>query len=106
MNRLLVKSRAFINASIIIVVLAVVAVGASSSATAQTLRMPPHEKIVLKNGLTVLLLQKHGVPLVNISTIVKAGSAADPARPGRSCESHRRTSAQRHENAQRPTILR
>ncbi|MGC1903097.1 MAG: pitrilysin family protein [Candidatus Acidiferrum sp.] len=79
MNRLLVKSRAFINASIIIVVLGVVAVGASSSATAQTLRMPPHEKVVLKNGLTVLLLQKHGVPLVNISTIVRAGSAADPA---------------------------
>ena len=41
--------------------------------------MPPHEKVVLKNGLTVLLLQKHGVPLVNISTIVKAGAVADPA---------------------------
>jgi zinc protease len=45
----------------------------------ESLRMPPHEKIVLKNGLTVLLLQKHGVPLVNISTIVKAGAVADPA---------------------------
>jgi predicted Zn-dependent peptidase len=48
-------------------------------APAQTLHLPPHEKVVLKNGLTVLLLKKRGVPLVNISAIVKAGAAADPA---------------------------
>jgi zinc protease len=61
--------------------LAVVAIAVltCSGAPAQTLRLPPHEKIVLKNGLTVLLLQKHGVPLVNISAIVKAGAAVDPA---------------------------
>src|ERR1700691_234943 len=51
---------------------------ACSIAPAQTLHLPPHEKIVLKNGLTVLLLEKHGVPLVNISAIVKAGATADP----------------------------
>jgi zinc protease len=48
-------------------------------AIAQTLRIPPHERVVLKNGLTVLLLEKHGVPLVNISAVVKVGAAADPA---------------------------
>ena len=53
--------------------------GGLAPVKAENLRMPPHEKIVLKNGLTVLLLVKHGVPLVNISTIVKAGAAADPA---------------------------
>ncbi len=52
--------------------------GASAPLGAQGLRMPPHEKIVLKNGLTVLLLEKHGVPLVDISTIVKAGAVTDP----------------------------
>ena len=46
---------------------------------AQTLHLPPHERVVLKNGLTLLLLEKRGVPLVNISAIVKAGAAADPA---------------------------
>jgi zinc protease len=51
----------------------------AASVSAQTLHLPPHEKIVLKNGLTVLLLEKHGVPLINISAIVKAGAAADPA---------------------------
>jgi predicted Zn-dependent peptidase len=49
------------------------------SAAAQTLHMPPHEKYVLKNGLTVLLLEKHGVPIVNLYALVKTGSAADPA---------------------------
>ena len=51
----------------------------SCSAAAQTLHMPPHEKYVLKNGLTVLLLEKHGVPLINLYAIVKTGAAADPA---------------------------
>jgi len=53
--------------------------GSFAPLRAEGLRMPPHEKVVLKNGLTVLLLQKHGVPIVNISTIVKAGAVADPA---------------------------
>jgi zinc protease len=54
-------------------------VGSFMPVRADNLRMPPHEKVVLKNGLTVLLLVKHGVPLVNISTVVKAGAVADPA---------------------------
>jgi zinc protease len=46
---------------------------------AQGVRLPAHEKIVLKNGLTILLMQKQGVPLVNFYAIVKTGAAADPA---------------------------
>ncbi len=45
----------------------------------QSLRLPPHEKIVLKNGLTVLLMEKRGVPLIDIFAVVKTGAAADPA---------------------------
>jgi len=41
--------------------------------------MPPHEKYVLKNGLTVLLLEKHGVPMINVFALLKTGAAADPA---------------------------
>ena len=48
-------------------------------ASAQTLKLPPHERIVLKNGLTLLVMEKHGVPIVSFSAIVKSGSAADPA---------------------------
>src|SRR5215475_9384446 len=47
--------------------------------SAQTLKLPPHEKIVLKNGLTLLVMEKHGVPIVSFAAIVKTGSAADPA---------------------------
>jgi zinc protease len=51
---------------------------ACPAAPAQSLRLPPHEKLVLKNGLTVLLLEKRGVPLISIFAIVKTGAAADP----------------------------
>jgi zinc protease len=50
-----------------------------SPAPAQSLRLPPHEKFVLKNGLTVLLMEKRGVPLINVFALVKTGAAADPA---------------------------
>jgi zinc protease len=70
----LVVSRPFLA----VAALAVLAFSAIVS-SAQTLHLPPHEKVALKNGLTVLLLEKHGVPLVNISAIVKAGAAADPS---------------------------
>jgi zinc protease len=52
--------------------------GLAWTANAQTLKLPPHEKVVLKNGLTLLLMEKHGVPIVSFAAIVKAGSVADP----------------------------
>jgi zinc protease len=48
-------------------------------AEGQTMKLPPHEKITLKNGMTVLLMEKRGVPMVSFAAIVNAGSAADPA---------------------------
>jgi zinc protease len=51
----------------------------AATASAQKLQIPPHEKVVLKNGLTVLLLEKRGVPIVDVSVLVKAGAIADPA---------------------------
>ena len=61
------------------VALAVAMAMGAVAANAQKLRMPAHEKVVLPNGLTVLLLEKHGVPMVNVAGIVKTGSLADPA---------------------------
>ena len=49
------------------------------SVSGQTLKLPPHEKVTLKNGMTVLLMEKRGVPMVNIAAILKAGSTLDPA---------------------------
>jgi zinc protease len=50
----------------------------AAAATAQKLHIPPHEKVVLKNGLTVLLLEKRGVPIVDVSVLIKTGAIADP----------------------------
>src|SRR5229473_1711586 len=60
-------------------VVAIVTSGLGWTSAAQTLKLPPHEKVVLKNGLTLLLMEKHGVPIVSLAAIVKAGSVADPA---------------------------
>src|SRR5208282_5192776 len=51
---------------------------ACAGAAAQSIHIPPHEKLTLKNGLTVLLLEKYGVPIVSFEAIVKTGAAADP----------------------------
>jgi zinc protease len=60
-------------------VLAVLGLLVCARTPAQSLHLPSHEKAVFKNGLTVLLMEKHGVPIVSFSAIVKTGSAADPA---------------------------
>lgn len=57
---------------------AIIAMGLVGIADAQTLKLPPHEKVVLKNGLTLLLMEKHEVPMVSLAAIVKTGSTADP----------------------------
>jgi zinc protease len=46
--------------------------------SAQSIHIPAHERVIFKNGLTVLLLEKHGVPIVNFAALVKTGAAADP----------------------------
>lgn len=45
---------------------------------AQAIHLPPHEKVVLRNGLTLLLLEKRGVPLISVTAIVESGATADP----------------------------
>jgi predicted Zn-dependent peptidase len=47
------------------------------------LTLPPITQQRLSNGLQVLVLEKHQVPLVQVNVVVKAGSAMDPdERPG------------------------
>jgi predicted Zn-dependent peptidase len=57
-----------------------VAAAASAQATAPaSLSMPPYKKVVLRNGLTLLLMEQHEVPIISINAAIKAGSVADPA---------------------------
>jgi predicted Zn-dependent peptidase len=47
------------------------------------LKLPPVQKLRLGNGLPVLLLELHEVPVVSISVVARAGAGADPRdRPG------------------------
>jgi zinc protease len=41
--------------------------------------MPPLQRFTLSNGLPVMLVEKHGVPIVQVNLVARAGSVLDPA---------------------------
>lgn len=50
--------------------------------TAQEYKLPPYQKFVLKNGLTVYLMEQHEVPKINVSVILPAGAIYDAEKGG------------------------
>jgi predicted Zn-dependent peptidase len=44
--------------------------------------LPAYEKIQLKNGLTVYLMEHHSVPLIYVTAVFPAGAAKDGAKSG------------------------
>ncbi len=59
--------------------LAFVASALPAAAQDGTLKLPPSKKVKLKNGMTLLLMEQHEVPIVSFNFVVKSGSVADPA---------------------------
>jgi len=55
-----------------------------AAAAAQTanapggLSLPAYKKVKLKNGLTLLLMEQHEIPIISFNWIVRSGSVADP----------------------------
>lgn len=45
-------------------------------------KLPPYEKVVLKNGLTVYLMEQHEVPMITLSAILPAGAIYDQEKSG------------------------
>jgi zinc protease len=45
---------------------------------APTVQVPEVQRTTLANGLKVMLLERHGTPIVNVALAVDAGYAADP----------------------------
>jgi predicted Zn-dependent peptidase len=45
-------------------------------------KLPPFEKTVLKNGLTVYLMEQHEVPVINVSVVIPAGAIYDEQLSG------------------------
>lgn len=64
-------------ATILLLTLAI-AFGARPAMSA-ALHLPAHKKTVLPNGLTILLMEQRGIPLVSFSVLIKAGATSDPA---------------------------
>ena len=56
----------------------ILAVATPVRAAANGPQLPPHTKARLANGLTLLLMEQHEVPLVSLHAVIKAGSLADP----------------------------
>jgi zinc protease len=56
-----------------------IAVAAPAIAQPGSLKLPPHRKVVLTNGMTLLLMEQREVPIVSFNAFVKAGSVSDPA---------------------------
>jgi predicted Zn-dependent peptidase len=51
-------------------------------AGAQEYKLPAYQKFTLKNGLTVYLMEQHGVPMINVSVILPAGAIYDGDKAG------------------------
>ena len=52
---------------------------AAGAAFAAPVQLPPVTRIKLKNGLTVLVLPSHRLPLVDLRLVARAGAVNDPA---------------------------
>lgn len=50
--------------------------------TATAFKLPKYEKVVLKNGLTVYLMEQHEVPMIYVSAVFPAGAIYDNQQNG------------------------
>jgi len=66
--------------NIMIVLFAMISVSAMAQ---NNFKVPKYEKFVLKNGLTVYLMEQHEVPLINVSAVFDAGTINDGDKYGR-----------------------
>lgn len=80
MTRTIRPTGSFLSVLALASTLAVMAPAATvAQAPSGALKLPPYKKVVLGNGLTLLLMEQHEVPLVSLNILVRAGSVGDPA---------------------------
>jgi predicted Zn-dependent peptidase len=60
----------------------VLAVMACTTAAAAQFRLPAFETTRLPNGLTVVLMERHEVPLIAVRAVVRAGAVNDGPKSG------------------------
>lgn len=64
--------------SILSIVVCLLACTPAGWAAGEGPQLPPYRKVALTNGLTLLLMEQHKVPLVSVEVVVRAGAVADP----------------------------
>ena len=60
------------------VVLVVVSAAALGQNAGQVFQLPTFQRVKLPNGLTLLLLEKHDLPLISVELALRSGSVTDP----------------------------
>lgn len=56
----------------------VCSLGVTSSLAADAVKTPDFEKVKLPNGITLLLMERHDVPLITFNAVVRGGALSDP----------------------------
>ena len=100
------RSSSCLSVLVAAMLMATLVAGSFAPLRAENLRMPPHEKIVLKNGLTVLLLREARRPARQYLHDRESRSGRRSCRARRARHSHGRVAAQRNEDAHRAAIFR
>jgi zinc protease len=65
--------------SAVLIVITFVPGLAGQTSSSQAFQLPIYKHVRLPNGLTLLLLEKHELPLVSVEVTLRSGSVADPA---------------------------
>ena len=73
----LARPTLFLTLTLLLIALPIVSM-AQSSTTAQIFQLPEYKRIQLPNGLTLLLLEKHELPLISVEVGLRSGSVSDP----------------------------
>ena len=63
----------------LLAMMAALAPSLAASADATGVKVPAHQRFVLPNGLTIVLVPNKDVPLIAFSGFVRGGAAADPS---------------------------
>jgi predicted Zn-dependent peptidase len=65
--------------SVLFVLIFAASIAAPAHAADGALKLPPFKRVKLPNGMTVLLMEQHEVPIVSFNFVIKAGAVGDPA---------------------------
>lgn len=63
----------------LVLLVAVTCVAQTAPSKSGGVKLAPYKKLTLKNGMTVLLMEQHKVPLISLNYIVRSGAVTDPS---------------------------